>query len=44
MDPFLKLIMGIQWFFWGVIFIIFIFLIIRRINIKERENFEDRDN
>ncbi|AEL28460.1 hypothetical protein Cycma_4775 [Cyclobacterium marinum DSM 745] len=36
--------MGIQSFFWVVFLIIFIYLIFRRINIKEREDFEDRDN
>ncbi len=30
--------------FWVVIAIILIYLIIRRVQIKEKENFEERDN
>ncbi|MDH5413755.1 MAG: hypothetical protein OEW87_06430 [Flavobacteriaceae bacterium] len=37
-------IMGIQVLVWAVIVIILIYLVIRRIEIKKREDFEDRDN
>ncbi len=30
--------------FWAAIAIILIYLIIRRVQIKEKENFEERDN
>jgi len=39
-----KFIMGLQGLFVLVCLIIIIFLIFRRIEIKKREKFEDRDN
>jgi len=37
-------IMGIQVLIWAAIVIILIYLVVRRIEIKKREDFEDRDN
>ncbi|MGB5362636.1 MAG: hypothetical protein WBN17_04960 [Aureibaculum sp.] len=37
-------IMGIQVLIWVAIVIILIYLVVRRIEIKKREDFEDRDN
>ncbi|MFK8038911.1 MAG: hypothetical protein AB8B74_11510 [Crocinitomicaceae bacterium] len=42
MDPFI--ILGIYALFGIIAFGILIYLIIRRVKIKESENFEDRDN
>jgi hypothetical protein len=36
--------MGIQVLIWAAIVIILIYLVVRRIEIKKREDFEDRDN
>ena len=38
------IIMSIQILIWAAVLIILIYLVIRRIEIKKRENFEDRDN
>ena len=35
---------GIQVLIWAAIVIILIYLVVRRIEIKKREDFEDRDN
>lgn len=37
-------ILGIQVLVWAAVLIILIYLVIRRIEIKKREDFEDRDN
>jgi len=37
-------IISLQILFWGGCFILLIYLIFRRIRIKETEDFEDRDN
>jgi hypothetical protein len=38
------IIMSIQILIWAAVLIILIYLVIRRIEIKKREDFEDRDN
>ncbi len=37
-------ILGIEILIWAAVLIILIYLVIRRIEIKKREDFEDRDN
>ena len=37
-------ILGIEILIWAAVLIILIYLVVRRIEIKKREDFEDRDN
>lgn len=44
MNSFAKIIIGMEGLFFVIVIILLIYLIIRRINIRETEDFEDRDN
>ena len=44
MDTIGKIIIGMEGLIFIIIIILLIYLVVRRIRIKETENFEDRDN
>jgi hypothetical protein len=44
MDSIGKIIIGVEGLIFVIVIVILIYLVIRRIRIKETENFEDRDN
>lgn len=44
MDFYTLAMIGFQVLIWAAVLIILIYLMVRRIEIKKREDFEDRDN
>jgi hypothetical protein len=44
MDSIGKIIIGVEGLIFVIVIILLIYLVVRRIRIKETENFEDRDN
>ncbi len=44
MNTFTSVILSFQGLFWMICLVILVFLLTRRIGIKKKETFEDRDN